>query len=1006
MKKNILFSQLFDSMPGMAVFTDNDFNLLYYNDRFEQFFGITSDSGNLSLNRCVSESLAAKISKRFNENSGRQHPPITASVNNGKFRMDVEITVKKVSAGKIFSEGFLVFFNDISEKKHLEYDLLSTMKVIDNSPASIVITDPTGVIEFVNKRFSESTGYSKKEVLGKNPRLLKSGSQDEEFYKNMWVTVLDGREWRGEFHNIRKNGESFWEISSISPIKDRSGRIQRLIAVKEDISHLKKVEEDLKISEERNRGILQAIPDVMFNIDREGRCRDKFMESKAEEVFPAGMRQTAMTVIKRALDNYMPEVFEYPVYADGVLNYYEARFIATDEWEILVIVRNITERVQAEEQIKKARDEAEAANSAKSAFLANMSHEIRTPLNSIMGFIELLHREKLDRHQKEYLSIVSRSAESLLGIINDILDFSKIESRKLDIESVVFSPFAEFESVINLFHARAAEKNIQLIPYLDPALPSFLTGDPLRIKQILSNLLSNAVKFTQEGGHILVEIKTESVSAGTAEISFSVTDDGIGIPERKRDIIFQAFGQADSSVSRKYGGTGLGLAISNSLVSLMGSALMLESEPGKGSRFFFTLNMGASSSSEDFTIIVKDNSVSSVVLTAEKEPSMQEKVILRYLESFGCTPVFSHTDIPQKINLVICIEEAGPPEYLITSLKQNPGQRAVLVTKERRESALSDISYENLKIIRHPVNASNLYDAVADLFGIKHERGKGFTGGTLDESPFYEARILVAEDNIVNQKLIILMLEAFGIKADIASNGLSAYEMACTRIYDMILMDVNMPVADGIESTGWIIEHEKNNSLDHVPIVALTAKAIKGDREHLLASGMDDYLAKPVSFNSLGDVLKRYLSDLTRARPDAHPSEPEHSVPDSAIPETVSAAESEADDVSPDESGWDLKYTASILGISEKMVKMILKEFIESSDENMRELSAAVDSGDPEQIYQAAHKIKGAAANLRINGISVPVAEIEAASHSGESFDYNGKLELIKQEIQKIRSLI
>lgn len=848
--------------------------------------------------------------------------------------------------------------------------------VVEYSPVSIVITDTEGTIQYVNQTFTKVTGYSKEEAIGKNPRILKSGVQPKDFYTKLWETIKSGNSWQGEFHNINKQGEPFWEIASISPLFDINGNITNFVAIKENISYLKNIQDELRKSEERNREILEAIPDIMVRLNNRAEILDQNLKEKIDEVLPESERANARVYIEHSLQTGAMQVYEYPVVRDGDEQYYEARFIVSGEDEVLTIIRNITERIRAEQQIKAAREVAENANRAKSAFLATMSHEIRTPLHSISGFIELLKKTPLNESQKEYLSIIAQSADNLLEIINDVLDFSKIESGKMDIENITFDPFKEFESVFELFAKRAQSKKISLYPYIDPLLPRSIVSDPLRIRQVLFNLLGNAIKFTPQGGKIFVEIKSAGKSERTLNISFSVRDTGIGIPPHKKEKIFESFTQADSSVTRKYGGTGLGLSISRNLVHLLGGNLDLESAPGKGSTFSFVIPVQKSTQEKESALPIR--TVAYIYSPEPSDPDLSQ-LLLRYLSSFKMKAkiVSSVAEVSGTEKIVFFIE---PPDvkYDIHSLIATTQEKSIpiILIKPQGTSQTSQELPETTKVLFPPISASKLFNCIIETLDLHHFIKKAESSIESRRHRRFFGNVLVAEDNQVNQKLIKLMLEGYGLSVELVSNGLDAYYRYQEKSFDLIFMDINMPVTDGQEATRMIRQHENENARPPVPIIALTAQALKGDRERFLESGMNGYLTKPIEINKLEETLGAIF--------------PSHESEAGEFSSITPAA-------SPDKKvSFDLESTAKALGIGTAPLRNIIREFLSSSTDFIEEFQSALGNGNAAAIQRTAHRLKGSAANLRFTAIAEIAEKMERDAKSGKIEDASSDIEKIK----------
>ncbi len=837
---------------------------------------------------------------------------------------------------------------------------LTFRRILSSVFYGIALIDLQGRILYANSAFTEIQEFS--DCAEAEGSLISEYMDEPDRYRlkiNMDLCLADGRSRTFEYVNIGSRNKRIDADMSISIFRDSGDEIGGYIAAVSDISERKAAERELMRSEARNRALLEAVPDLMFHLNDSGMCLEPAMRARLCEVYPEDVRIKTIDAIRKTFETGDVQVYEYPLEKDGAKMYYEARFVASGPSEVLVIIRNVTGRKSAEEEMIRARVEAETANRAKSSFLANMSHEIRNPLNSIMGFIEILRTTKLDEVQTEYLDIVTSSARSLLGIINDILDFSKIESGKLQIDSSPFNPVRELESVIDLYYAKANEKRIDLLTFIDPALPESVIGDALRIKQVLGNLLSNAVKFTPEEGEIRVEVILIDSSPTHCEIQFAVSDSGIGIPDYKRKRIFDAFEQADSSVTRRFGGTGLGLSISRNLVGLMGSELVLQSRMGRGSTFRFVLRMKKQSEAR-YGIAPEEGGrkVNCAVLVGP-EPGTMDRLILRYLESFGFASklIMGPDDAASGTEPdVIFTVFSGPGAAVLEKICSGPcGNRVAVIAHESDIAAVKGMKCGPARIILQPVNSSRLFNCVMDIVhGVSAKASKRDTAASLNRDFRVNARVLTAEDNPINQLLVRLMLEPYGITTDFASNGLEAFDRYKEGGYSLVLMDVNMPVCDGVEAAEMILAYEKESGLGHTPIVALTAKAMKGDREALLASGMDDYLPKPLESSSLREVLEKYLGYLS----------------DGASTGSGTSAADKA---------------AAELGIPVAAVRRLSADFFQKAGDNMDNLKAALNSGELEEAGRLAHRIKGAALNLRLEEIASIAQRIEMDSSEGKS---------------------
>jgi len=541
------------------------------------------------------------------------------------------------------------------------------------------------------------------------------------------------------------------------------------------------------------------------------------------------------------------------------------------------------------ETAKKDKMTALQANEAKSLFLANMSHEIRTPLNGIVGFTEILRSTDLTSEQEEFLSIIDKSSENLLSIINNILDLSKIESNKIEIENVVFDSAAEFESAVETYAVGAAEKNIDLNFYMDPTISPKLKGDPTKIKEILINLLSNAIKFTSHGGEINVEIKKiQNEGDLNPRIHFSIQDNGIGMTKEQQSRIFEAFSQADVSITRKYGGTGLGLTISSQFAELLGGKLELESTKDHGTKFYFSLPL------EEIKSIEQNNKNKYAGISIGKyqpaQPTTLDNYLEKYFDYFGPSvkPFESINDLKDLLGNNGCksywIDIDKAPQNIMDAIGKVDKSKLIIVSNVTSRSKIEMIGVDPDNVVFKPVTLTKIKNT---LHTITSETPKQEENIPINAAKF-DAKILVTEDNIINQKLIKRILEEHGVTVDLANNGLEAFEKRKSNNYDLLFMDIQMPVMDGIEATHEILEYEEDDEVPHVPIVALTANALKGDRERFIGEGMDEYITKPIETAELLYILNKFLSDKIR-REDSTQSSSNQSGKKSTINETSKA---------------------------------------------------------------------------------------------------------------------
>ncbi len=964
----------------------------------------------------VEKDYSLRATKRSQDETGFLFDRFNEMLNGIQAR-DVALQKAHLELERRVQERTRELQEQVAERERVEAALRESNQtlsaLIEASPLAVMTLNAAGHIDVWNPAAERIFGWGASETKGYSPPFL--ARDDREEFHRLHDRVARGEGFTGvETRCTRKDGSVIDVSISAAPLRDESGAFCGGVAMMADITERKQAERNLEERTSFLNSLIQNGPLAMVVHDAHGvveMCNPAFerlFQYRKDEVIGRGvddlvssaeLKNEANQLTQRVTSGQGLQLATSRRRKDGTLVDVEVHAVPlmADGKTVgaYALYQDITKRKRAEEGLQRAKEAAEAASQAKSEFLANMSHEIRTPMNGILGMTELALDTPLSPEQREYLTMVKSSGESLLTLINDILDFSKIEAGKMELDQIEFRLRDSAGETMKALAFRAHQKGLELACRIEPEVPEALLGDPGRLRQVIVNLVGNAIKFTDQG-EVVIDVAVEKEDEVGALLHFRVADTGIGIAPEKQKLIFEAFTQADSSMTRKYGGTGLGLTITSRLVQMMQGRIWVESEPGRGSTFHFTAWFGVSTKPKARPAPIEPVALRDLPVLVVDDHASNRRILQETLRQWGMRP----TVVASARDAQVALEQAraeGQPFSLLLLDDQMPGMNGfALAGQVRQDATLASTTMMMLSsggqrgdavrcrelgiaaYLTKPVQQSELLDAILTAIGRGAPERDGsqlVTRHSLREAK-RDVRVLLAEDNAVNRKFAMLLLEKHGYTVVVAVNGQEAVEAVERSAVDLALMDVQMPRMDGFEATAAIRELEKTNGL-HLPIIAMTAHAMKGDRERCLAAGMDDYLTKPVQAKEMLRLLERYSSRRSGSNNDA-----------------------------PSREVFDVAEALERVGGDRELLAELVKLFEGESPRLLQEMREAIAREDAVALERAAHALKGSVGNFAAAAAVAAAQELERVARSGLLTQARALYSALETEIQQFRQAL
>lgn len=890
--------------------------------------------------------------------------------------------------------------------------------LLNSSPDPIVIHDLHGHPQYVNDSFVQTFGWTMEELKGKSIPFVPD-SEREATGEAVRRIMGDGEAVsRVESKRLTKKGNVLDVRLSASRFHDSSGSPAGMLVILRNITESKKAEEETRRIKSLLHSIIENLPTAVFLKDADGLryslwnrasenlygySSEELMGKSAYELFPARSAERITAQDRETLERgSLLEIAEHKI----VTRHKGTRVIHTKKLPIfdddgtprylVGISEDITEYKEAERALIQAREAAEQASRAKSEFLANMSHEIRTPINGIMGMTELALNTEVTPEQHEYLEAVRISSDSLLKVINDILDFSKIEAGKLELIAIEFGLRDVISDAMTILALQAHRKGLELTYDVPPEIPDAVIGDPGRLRQIFVNLVGNAIKFTEEG-EVGLTVDMAAETSENIDLHFVVTDTGIGIPRDKQAKVFRAFEQADGSTSRTYGGTGLGLAISAQFINLMGGKIWVESNLGEGSSFHFVVKLGLQHGPVKWEIPQTSVKVHGLPVLVVDDNATNRRILEETFSYWGMKPVAVDSG-SKAMDLLLEAWESGTPYPLVITdcmmpemdgfqlverIKEDPRMAAstiiMLTSSGERGDASRCIKLGISAYLVKPIKQSELLFTVSKVLeepapGVTHP--SLITRHSIRESK-NRLKILLAEDNPVNQTVALRMLERMGHTVSLVENGKEAIETLKLASFDLVLMDVQMPLMDGFEATRALREWEKTAG-KHVPVIAMTAYALKGDEEKCLEAGMDGYIPKPISAQHLYDVIEGMMDQSEKLE-----EKPLVTVQKRGI--------------------LDKQVILDRVGGDVELLKEIVDLFLQDYPPLVAQIKDALQEGDYQLLEKSAHTLKGSVGNFGADSVVQAALNLENMGRNKQMGEVPQFLTNLEKEIKRLR---